>query len=277
MSESHKDMKDFLDSVAPQSNLRVEEKLGCGFVRLRIREAERRQAQQDIRCVEDIVIELLRNSRDAGAHHIFVATTKQDTIRTITVLDDGVGIPLSMHDKIFEARVTSKLDSVHSDHWGIHGRGMALYAIKEHAQQAYVASSLPGLGTALVVRVDTDKVTEKRDQSSRPLYHALKQDPRDVQSKAQIKQAVTSDFELVGPHNIIRTCCDFALRESKNCEVYLGTPTEIIATLYALVSKRTDVQDFLFADSLDSLPIIDRFFCSKRLPRAYECSAPLRP
>ena len=106
--------------------LRVEESLGAGYVRLRVAEAERRQAKHDIRSVEDIVIELLRNSRDAGARHIYVATSKEGALRTITILDDGQGIPKDMQEKIFEARVTSKLESMHMDRWGIHGRGMAL-------------------------------------------------------------------------------------------------------------------------------------------------------
>ena len=39
----------FLDQVSSRSGLRVEHDLGHGFVRLRVSEAERRQAKQDIR------------------------------------------------------------------------------------------------------------------------------------------------------------------------------------------------------------------------------------
>ena len=56
-------------------------------------EAERRQAAQDIRSSEDVVIELLRNARDAGASRIFLATQKTGNARLLTVLDDGQGIP----------------------------------------------------------------------------------------------------------------------------------------------------------------------------------------
>ena len=66
----------FVASMTGEGNLRVEENLGEGFVRLRVSEAERRQAKHDIQHVEDIVIELLRNARDAGASQIFLATQK---------------------------------------------------------------------------------------------------------------------------------------------------------------------------------------------------------
>ena len=36
-----------------------------------------------------------------------------------------------------------------------------------------------------------------------------------------------------GPHNIIRAACEFALEELRGCDVYLGSPSEIAATLYA--------------------------------------------
>ena len=36
-----------------------------------------------------------------------------------------------------------------------------------------------------------------------------------------------------GPHNIVRTCCEFALEERGACEVYLGSPAEIAATARA--------------------------------------------
>ena len=52
----------FVYDVTGQSHLRVEQDLGDGFVRLRISEAERRQAIQDIRSSEDIVLKLARRS-----------------------------------------------------------------------------------------------------------------------------------------------------------------------------------------------------------------------
>lgn len=61
------DLADFVSDVIGSSAVRVEENLGDGFVRLVVDEAERRQARHDIRCVEDVVIEMLRNARNAPA------------------------------------------------------------------------------------------------------------------------------------------------------------------------------------------------------------------
>ncbi len=72
MAESS-ELISFIASMTGESNLRVEENLGEGYVRLRVSEAERRQAKHDIQHVEDIVIEALRNARDAGARSIYLA------------------------------------------------------------------------------------------------------------------------------------------------------------------------------------------------------------
>ena len=106
------DLISFIASMSGESNLRVEENLGEGFVRLRVAEAERRQAKHDIQHVEDIVIEMLRNARDAGAANIYLATSKEEGVRTLLFFDDGCGIPSDMHERIFDARVTSKLESM---------------------------------------------------------------------------------------------------------------------------------------------------------------------
>ena len=50
------DLISFIASMSGEGNLRVEENLGDGFVRLRVSEAERRQAKHDIQQVEDIVL-----------------------------------------------------------------------------------------------------------------------------------------------------------------------------------------------------------------------------
>ena len=101
------DLVDFVASMGGERSLRVEENFGDGFVKLRVSEAERRQAKHDIRCIEDVVVEMLRNSRDAGARRIFVATFRDGSTRKLTILDDGSGVPESMQDRIFDARVTS--------------------------------------------------------------------------------------------------------------------------------------------------------------------------
>ena len=120
-------LEEFVASIVGDTHLRIEDDLGGGYVRLKASEAERRQALQDIRCVEDAVLEILRNSRDAHARNIFLAISSgQNNIRKVSVIDDGEGIPKHMHEAVFEPRVTSKLDTFHMDKWGVHGRGMAL-------------------------------------------------------------------------------------------------------------------------------------------------------
>ena len=74
--QNNTDLNKFLEQLNINDFLSVEEDLGNGFVRLKISEAERRQALQDINCVEDIIVELLRNSRDAGSENIFIGTKK---------------------------------------------------------------------------------------------------------------------------------------------------------------------------------------------------------
>ncbi|MDO4805901.1 MAG: ATP-binding protein [Coriobacteriales bacterium] len=208
------DLLQFVSSFEGGDGLRVEETLGGGYVRLRVSEAERRQAKHDIRCVEDAVIELLRNARDAGAHHIFVATSREGDVRTICVIDDGSGIPQSMHQRVFDARVTSKLDSMLMDRWGVHGRGMALYSIAQNALEARVMSSGVGMGTSLRCTFDVSTIQERADQSTWPTV-----------------TNANGDFAVRGPRNILRASVEFALEAKDVCNVYVGSPSEIIATL----------------------------------------------
>lgn len=215
----------FVSSMGQDRSLKVEENLGEGYVRLRVAEAERRQAKHDVRCIEDVAIEMLRNSRDAGASHICVAVTKDGDLRRLTILDDGSGVPADMQERIFEPRVTSKLESVHMDKWGVHGRGMALYSIRENVVSARVARSAPGLGCAIEVVSDPALLSERADQSTWPTV-APGEDGEPVCAK--------------GPHNIVRTCCEFALEERGRCEVYFGSPSEIAATARARASAAAE-------------------------------------
>lgn len=233
---------DFVASVSGESTVRVEESLGDGFVRLRVSEAERRQAKHDIRCVEDAVIEMLRNSRDAGAHTIFVATSREGDARTIVMLDDGIGVPESMRERIFDARVTSKLDTVHMDRWGVHGRGMALFSIKQNVKRAEVMTSGKNLGSSIRVDADATKLTERKDQSTWPTMAHSEED----------------SLALKGPHNIIRTCCEFALEERGGVEVYLGSAAEILATARVLAEGSVDASKLLFTTDKESLPVVMR-------------------
>lgn len=233
----------FIASMSGEGNLRVEENLGDGFVRLRVSEAERRQAKHDIQHVEDIVIEMLRNARDAGANRIYVATSKEDGIRTLLFLDNGCGVPDDMRERIFDARVTSKLETMKMDRWGVHGRGMALFSIRENVESASVVASGPRLGSVFKVVVDTAHLKERADQSTWPVA-------------AKDEQGVYVCVR--GPHNILRTVGEFALEELRTCDVYVGTPTEIAATMYAQASSSLDAGKLLFIDSETDLPVHER-------------------
>ena len=214
------DLLDFVNSLSGGDGLRVEESLGNGFVRLRIAEAERRQAKHDIRCVEDAVIELLRNSRDAGASKIIIGMAREGNIRTLVIADDGSGIPPELHERVFDARVTSKLDSVHMDRWGVHGRGMALFSIRENARSARVVCSDVGRGCVMQLEFDVSTLAERADQSTWPQV-----------GHAAGKQSIR------GPHNIYRTCVEFALEERGRCNVYIGSPSEALATMRSRMGR----------------------------------------
>ncbi|MEF9876841.1 MAG: ATP-binding protein [Gordonibacter sp.] len=214
---SDESLEQFVGSVCGESHLRVEADLGDGFVRLRSAEAERRQAAHDIRSTEDVVIEMLRNARDAHAKSIFLAISREGALRRIVMVDDGDGVPPLMHDRIFEPRVTSKLDTMHFDKWGVHGRGMALYSIAVNAEIAQIVASDSGKGSSILIETDLGKLGEKADQSSFPVF--------------ELTQGGT--VSVRGPKNILRTVCEFALESRHGCSVYLGSATDIVATLYA--------------------------------------------
>lgn len=235
-------LQNFIEEVAGDQHLRIQDDLGYGYVRLRAAEAQRRQAQQDIRSFEDIVLEMLRNARDADAHTLFVATWTEGGHRYLTMLDDGSGIPSSMHEIIFEPFVTSKLNSFHADRWGVHGRGMALYSIRQNVEDVHVVASQPGLGSVLSVTNNTEQLGEKRDQSTLP----------------HIVMSETGEHVLKGPHNITRTVMEFALDERNTRAVYLGSPAEIVATLYGFSSSAARLTN-VFRSYTDETPYIQRF------------------
>lgn len=235
------DLLSFVSSFEGGDGLRVEETLGGGYVRLRVSEAERRQAKHDIRCVEDAVIELLRNARDAGARHVFVATSREGNLRSVYVIDDGSGIPPHMHKRVFDARVTSKLDSMRMDKWGVHGRGMALYSIAQNAVDARVVASDVGMGTSLVATFDVSSVVERADQSTWPTVEKTKK-----------------GYEVRGPRNILRACTEFALEAEGVCNVYVGSASEAIAAMRARMDQPNAVCDGDFATWVEGLPLAQR-------------------
>ena len=236
-------LQHFIERLSGEDHSRVQDDLGNGFVRLKAAEAQRRQAKQDIRSSEDVVIELLRNARDAHAKAIFVATWATKEQRFLTMLDDGDGVPLELQETIFEPFVTSKLDTFHADRWGVHGRGMALYSIRQNADEAHIVASAPGLGSVFSIVTSFSRLGEKRDQSSAP-----------VVVKGEDGKPV-----LRGPHNIMRTVLEFSIEERDSVVVYLGSAAEIVSTLFWL-GKHAAEKAFLPLDaSPDSLPFIQRF------------------
>jgi hypothetical protein len=209
------DYNKFFTDLNIAEQLKVEEDLGSGYVKLKISESERRQALQDIKCVEDIVVELLRNSRDAGSKNIFIATKKTaEKRRLIYCIDDGRGIPQKFHNLIFQSRVTSKLEDGSKDFYGFHGRGMALFSIKLNVEDVRIIYSDLKKGTCMLVEVDLEKIPEKKDQSALP--------------------GITKNgdaYELSGGvNNIIRVVIEFALQNT-DINFYYGSPAQIAATL----------------------------------------------
>ncbi|MBC7247789.1 MAG: sensor histidine kinase [Actinobacteria bacterium] len=215
--ENSEDLLAFVKEIANAETVSVEEDLGHGYVRLRVTEAERRQALQDIRCVEDVVKELVRNARDAGADRIYVSFQKEKgRWRHLHVLDNGKGIPPELHRKIFEARVTSKVADVVEDHFGVHGRGMALFSIRQVVEEIRLVDSALGRGTIIHARIDTHRVPEKKDQSTFPR----------LETDEDGRLAVAG-----GPRNVPRILAEFAL-DAGGTEIYFGSNSEILSTLY---------------------------------------------
>ncbi len=242
-----KKLLEFIEQVSGGTHLRVEENFGNGFVRLRSEEAERRQAKHDIRQVEDIVIEMLRNARDAKARDIYIATTKEGNHRSLVIIDDGEGIPAELQGLIFEPRVTSKLETMLEDDWGVHGRGMALFSIKSNVTSANVVTSGIGLGSAISVQVDTDLLPEKTDQSTFPEI------TKDENGNLRASK---------GPHNILRTSLEFALTHKKAPNVFIGAPSAIAVTMMERGAKSLSSDALLFCNDVSELPISQRLAAS---------------
>ena len=242
----------FIENVLGDESLRIEERLDAGFVRLKVSEAERRQAKHDIQYVEDAVCEMVRNSRDAHAKHIFVASTRDGAKRNLLVLDDGDGVPPSISEKIFEPRVTGKLETMHMDRWGVHGRGMALYSIRQNALESRIVCSDTGKGCAISVVFDTTAVPERADQSTVPAL---------VEHVTDVAEGERAPEKTRGPHNILRTVADVALDCPKAQSFFVGSPAEVLATLVAQGRKY-----------LSSHPEVERDCCAFWLGPAFSSS-----
>ncbi|MEA2016575.1 MAG: ATP-binding protein [Actinomycetota bacterium] len=219
--QNSSDLNNFLSELKIKDSLNIEEDLGDGYVRLKISEAERRQALQDINCVEDIIVELLRNSRDAGSSNIFVGTKKiEDKRRKIYFIDDGEGIPPGLQSIIFQSRVTSKLENGKKDSYGFHGRGMALFSIKLNVDEIRIVFSDRFKGASIYLDIDLSKIIEKKDQSAIP--QIVKMD---------------GDLSIIGGvNNIIKTIIEFQL-QNRDINFYYGSPTQILATMRSIIKK----------------------------------------
>ena len=142
--------------------------LGAGFARLTGLEGARRGPSR-ITHVEDALLELLRNARDAGATSVYVASSLRDRrYRTLTVIDDGQGLPETHKDLIFEPGVTTRhlnpISEPANQAATPHGAGLSLYHIKNVAILAEALS--PSSPTSISITFDTRTLPERNLQSA---------------------------------------------------------------------------------------------------------------
>ena len=180
--------------------------LGDGFARLTGAEGARRSPFR-LRSVEDALFELLRNSRDAGARNVYVASSlKARRYRTLVVIDDGHGITETHKHLIFEPGVTTRhLDPVSEQDGASHGAGLSLYHVKNAAFLAEVSSA--SSPTAVKVAFDTRTIPEKSLQSP-PL----------------------PDARQTSKTNLPATLASFAAQK-KAPRLYYASPARILARL----------------------------------------------
>jgi hypothetical protein len=196
--------------------------LGAGFARLTGVEGARRGPSR-ISHVEDALLELLRNARDAGATRIFVASTlKNKRYRTLTVMDDGHGIPETHRDLILEPGVTTRhLDPVtHPEDppAAPHGAGLSLYQIRSRSLNTRVLSA--SNPTSIQTTFDTNTIPERALQSTtRP-------------SNTNLRATLLSFANSTN-------------RQGKTLEAYYGSPARILATLLhkRIIQPREDIED----------------------------------
>ncbi len=99
------------------------------------------------------------------------------------------------------------------------------------------------MGSVFSVASSFSRLSEKRDQSSAPKV-TLNENGKPV---------------LRGSHNIMRTVLEFAIDERDSVAVYLGTPAEIVSTLYWLGSSAASNSAEEHNREIGDLPYIQRF------------------
>ncbi len=191
--------------------------LGAGFARLTGVEGARRGPSR-ITHVEDALLELARNARDAGAANIYVASTLRDRrYRTLTVIDDGHGIPKSHRDLILQPGVTTRhLNPVtEPSDPVVHGAGLSLYQIKGLSLKTRVLST--SSPTSIQATFDTNVLPERTLQSTtRP-------------SKSNLRSTLERFTATTNAH-------------SPRLRSYYGPPARILATLlhHHIIPTRRD-------------------------------------
>jgi len=189
--------------------------LGAGFARMTGVEGARRGPSR-ISYVEDALLELLRNARDARATSIYVASTlKNKRYRTLTVIDDGHGIPESHRNLILEPGVTTRhLDPVTNpeDPATPHGAGLSLYQIRSRSLDTRVLSA--SNPTSIQTTFDINTLPERALQSTtRP-------------STTNLRATLLSFADSTNRHGYRH-----GYRHGKTLETYYGSPARILATL----------------------------------------------
>ncbi|KAJ3336916.1 hypothetical protein HDU93_001984 [Gonapodya sp. JEL0774] len=116
-----------------------------GLVALPTEVARRVHAEQVVSSVIDVVRELVENALDASATRIKI-TLAHSGLHSISISDNGIGIPSASVGDLFKPYHTSKLRSLESlPHICTFGfRGEALYAIASLGEEAEVSTMCEG-------------------------------------------------------------------------------------------------------------------------------------